>query len=79
MQFNIAVITYDSFDFFFLTNSVLIYNDNFINYFVWKNNFLIFGKKSFIFIVLGLYWVVNTVVSFKVVMTKTLYTCVSFY
>ena len=85
-QFNIAAITYDSISWMkrercyrfdrcasFLTNVVIFYNNNFMNYFVWKNNFLIFRKIFFVLIVLGFYRVVKTVVSIKVVMTKTLY------
>ena len=41
-------------------------------YFIWKNHFFIFGKVSFVLIVLGFYRVFKTVVSFKVVMTETL-------
>ena len=61
----------------FLTNGALFYNDNFIIYFVWKKYFFIFGKISFLLIVLGFYRVDKTVISFKVVMTETL--CINIY
>ena len=60
----------------FLTNVVLFYNDHFTMCLKKKTLFIIWEKNKFV-IVLGFYRVVKTVVSFKVVLTKTL--CIIYY